>query len=183
MAACFVVLSPASADIVAEEFIQPGTGKVASGYVLQGSRNMKRLGKGRTLSGVTVPALTTLSPSAVPTVIPALRNQEFDLKPPKPRFGFGSDYRPDGAVVSPPQAPQTVSEFSFAPMYQSPRIYAYRSSFAPFSYFYFPGATAPCYSLSRYPYGASNPYAGIYFNSGRLSFSFRGPSYSYFGFR
>ncbi|HQW29230.1 MAG TPA: hypothetical protein PK529_08600 [Verrucomicrobiales bacterium] len=182
-AAFFTVLCPVSAEIVVEEFIQSGTGKVASGYVLQGSRNLKHLGKGRTVSAVRVPALSTLAPGAVPAVIPALQNQELELKTPKPRFGYGSDYKPDGAVAVPPQVQQNGPGFSFAPIYQSPRIYAYRSSFAPFPYFYFPGASDPCHSLLRYSHDLSYPYSGAFSGNGCFAFSFQSPSFRYFGFR
>ncbi|MEM7600406.1 MAG: hypothetical protein AAF357_03200 [Verrucomicrobiota bacterium] len=71
---------------------------------------MKDLGKRRsTVSSVVVPSLNPVM------VIPALRNEELQ---PKPRFGYGSDYR-DDSVAAPRNAPTPEPvALSTRPVYQ-----------------------------------------------------------------
>lgn len=164
-----IMATPAAADIVAKEFILPGTGKIESGFVLQGSRNMKRLGKGGTTSTITVPAFTPLSPVPIATVIPALETPEITPKLPKPRFGFGSDWVP-GAELSPDFTSQVSTVPLFTPIYQQPeRTYSYWSLQSP--WYFYPGSTYFYQPSFGHPCHSSLPFHGGFFSGGTLSFS------------
>ncbi|MEM9281206.1 MAG: hypothetical protein AAGA96_05220 [Verrucomicrobiota bacterium] len=167
----FSVASTAAvhADIVERSFVQGETGQVTSGYVLQGSRNMRNLGKQRSLrvSRLNVPLISSdgvpLSSSAQ-TVIPALRNEVLQTKP---RFGYGSDYQSTAADPDPParmglsQIPQstgvtspvsvTAPSYTFYSYYQ-PRQY-FRTYRYPFGGAFFGG-----------PYGGYRPYGPLYYS-------------------
>jgi len=164
-----VTVTPAVADIVAKEFILPGTGKIESGFVLQGSRNMKRLGKGGTTSTITVQPFSPLSPSPVATVIPALETPEITPKPPKPRFGYGSDYVP-GAELSGDSALQVPTLPPFTPIYQQPdRSLSYWSLRSP--WYFYPGATYFFQPSLSHPCHSSYSFHGGFFSGSALSFS------------
>lgn len=163
---------PAKADIVAKEFVLPGTGKIESGFVLQGSRNMKRLGKGGTTPTIAVPTFTYLTPPAIPTVIPALQTPEVSPKPPKPRFGYGSDYVP-GAEEATAAGSQATAVPLFAPIYQQPRKSTYGSFPSP--WYFYPGS-AYCFPSSfAHPCHQSLSFHGSFFSGGALSFSWGSP--------
>lgn len=106
-----------SAEVIAKEVASPLTGSVSTVYVLQGSHRMKHLGKGKTLSA---PRVTSplFPPGAVSTVIPALETAAIAPPAAVPRFGFGSNYRPD----EPPTAPPVIAPL--VPVYQKP-VYRY----------------------------------------------------------
>lgn len=163
---------PASADIVAKEFVLPGTGKIESGFVLQGSRNMKRLGKGGTTSTITVPAFTPLSPPSISIVIPALETPEIAPKPPKPRFGYGSDYVP-GAETSPVSGSQATAVPLFTPIYQQPQKSSYWSFQSP--WYFHPGSAYFYQPSFGYPCQPTLSYHGAFFPGGSLSFSWGSP--------
>tara|TARA_R110002096_G_scaffold27831_11_gene84641 strand:- start:1742 stop:2269 length:528 start_codon:yes stop_codon:yes gene_type:complete len=154
-------------DIVEQIFKSPGTGNVTSGYVLQGSRNMRKLGDRRSSAVISVPALSSLGlVTPVQTVIPALETEE--LKP-KPRFGFGSDYQPEekketNTSAIPLISPQlTVPGYQFRYSYQ-PREYwpVYRYSYNPF--WYGGSRCGPSYG-SGYQVTYRQP--GLFFSFGR----------------
>lgn len=106
-----------SAEVIAKEVASPLTGTVSTVYVLQGSSRMKHLGKGKTLSA---PRVTSplFPPDAVSTVIPALESAAIAPPAAVPRFGFGSNYRPDEPSTAPPVIAPLV------PVYQKP-VYRY----------------------------------------------------------
>jgi hypothetical protein len=106
-----------SAEVIAKEIASPLTGSVSTVYVLQGSPRMKHLGKGTTLAAprVTSPPFPL---GAVSTVIPALETAAIAPPVAVPRFGFGSNYRPDEAPTAPPVIAPLV------PVYQKP-VYRY----------------------------------------------------------
>ncbi len=87
--AAWVVPQNVEADIVEQQFVRKETGEVASGYVFQGSRNMRNLGRRRSVSPPGKVSILTVDTPV--TVLPALDSEELR---PKPRFGYGSDYRP-----------------------------------------------------------------------------------------
>lgn len=102
-----------SAEVIAKEVVSPLTGSVSTVYVLQGSPRMKHLGKGKTLAA---PRETSppFPPGTVSTVIPALENDAIAPPAAVPRFGFGSNFRPD----EPPTAPPVIAPL--VPVYQRP---------------------------------------------------------------
>lgn len=106
-----------SAEVIAKEVASPLTGAMSTVYVLQGSPRMKHLGKGKTLSAPRE-ASALFPPAAVSTVIPALENTAIAPPAAMPRFGFGSNYRPD----EPPTAPPVIAPL--VPVYQKP-VYRY----------------------------------------------------------
>lgn len=105
-----------TAEVIAKEVASPLTGTVSTVYVLQGSHRMKHLGKGKTLSA---PLVTSplFPPPAISTVIPALETAAIAPPVAVPRFGFGSNFRPDEVPTAPPVIAPLV------PVYQKP---AYR---------------------------------------------------------
>jgi hypothetical protein len=167
-----LMAKPASADIVAKEFVLPGTGKIESGLVLQGSRNMKRLGKGGTTSIITVPAFSPLSSPSISMVIPALETPEIAPKPPKPRFGYGSDYVP-GAETSQASGSQATAVPLFTPIYQQPQKSSYWSFQSP--WYFHPGSAYFYQPSFGYPCQPSLSYHGAFFPGGSLSFSWGSP--------
>ena len=86
-----------SAEVIAKEVASPLTGSVSTFYVLQGSHRMKHLGKGKTLSAPRL-ASPLFPPPAISTVIPALETAAIAPPVAVPRFGFGSNFRPDEAL-------------------------------------------------------------------------------------
>lgn len=105
-----------TAEVIAKEVVSPLTGSVSTVYVLQGSHRMKHLGKGKALSAPRL-ASPLFPPPAISTVIPALETAAIAPPVAVPRFGFGSNYRPDEAPSAPPVIAPPV------PVYQKP---AYR---------------------------------------------------------
>lgn len=128
-----MALPEAKADLINKQFVQPGGSQATTGIVFQGSRNMKNLGKRTgTVSSVVVPSLNPV------TVIPALENE--NLRP-KPRFGYGSDYRPQSSSSQSAQAQEPYRGGISAPVYQFRYSYpVYRDYFisSPYSGFYRP---------------------------------------------
>jgi hypothetical protein len=106
-----------SAEVIAKEVTSPLTGSVSTVHVLQGSYRMKHLGKGRTLSAPRVMS-PFFPPRAVSTVIPALETAAIAPPVAVPRFGFGSNFRPD----EPPAEPPVIAPL--VPVYQKP-VYRY----------------------------------------------------------
>lgn len=114
------------ADLTEVAVVNTGGTEIVPGYVLQGSRNMRKLGKRSTTSSVVVPRLILESDIAPQPVIPALAAPE--LKP-KPRFGYGSDWTPGKtaktqatpvrAAVSAPYTPF----YYFRPPYSTTEYY------------------------------------------------------------
>ncbi len=84
-------IGDANADLAEVAVVNTSGTEIVPGYVLQGSRNMKKLGKRSTSSTVVVPKLFLESEVSPQPVIPQLATAE--LKP-KPRFGYGSDWTP-----------------------------------------------------------------------------------------
>lgn len=126
------------ADIVEKKLDEAGE---AGAYVLQGSRNMRRLGKSRRVSARALPSV----PAAV-TVIPALENEALR---PRPRFGFGSDWQPGGAKPAEAAVPEAVPpiETPSESVFQPSAVYQFRYHYpvhreywigSPFRYY------APC---------------------------------------
>jgi len=105
-------LCDSKADLKEVVVVNTDGTEIVPGYVLQGSRNMKKLGKRSTTSSVVVPRLFLESNVAPQPVLPALATAE--LKP-KPRFGYGSNWTaeetnrtqaaPARAAVSAPYTP------------------------------------------------------------------------------
>lgn len=177
------------ADIVELSYGNTNGQKSVKGFVLQGSRNMKKLGKRRsTTSSVILPPLSleTLSQKAPEVPVP---------QAPKPRFGYGSDYQPEGRPQEKPapQAPQTSSRptpvdassaIRFLPVKRNrsyyPRVPYYGYSSTP--YFYRPGSPAQryylnspgCYSNAAYGSTPVNVYHG-----GNLTFSSWSPVFGH----
>ena len=95
------IASETSADIIERQFVEKGSGRTATGTVLQGSKNMRDLGKRRSSSK----SIRVLSPiQAVPGYVypskpaevePTLR-KEVEPQKSKPRFGFGAEKPSDG---------------------------------------------------------------------------------------
>ena len=157
-------------DIIERSYGDSNGQKSATGFVLQGSRNMKKLGKRRSISSsVILPPLTLEKLSRIEpevSVVPARPQPPV----PKPRFGYGSDYHSDGASkeVREPQfanpAPGGVSvdpatSIRFLPVRQN-RTYHRRLPFYGFSsnpYFYRPG------TLGRYYLNSPGCYGGGFF--------------------
>ena len=169
------VTAIAPADIVERSFQQDGTGKVTSGYVLQGSRNMRNLGKRsrssvRTLSVPSLNAVGLVVPTQ--TVIPALQTEA--LKP-KPRFGYGSDYRPDKVQERQPQA-NVVSPVKSTGV----KISQQAAIFSPLFHLYQPREYWPVYRYHHSPFWFGNHGCGTHYRSAfratayhsRWSFSF-----------
>lgn len=128
------LMSPqVQADIIEREFTQPGGKGAASGIVFQGSRNMRNLGKKRgTVSSVVVPSLNPV------TVIPALENETLR---PKPRFGYGSDYRPEAERSQSALAQKNPEPAASTPVYLFHYSYpVYRDYFirSPYARYYSP---------------------------------------------
>lgn len=92
--ACLASVETAWADIVVKEFVEPVSGAVTSGYVFQGSRGMKRLGKGNrkteAVVGFTGPVNVIPVEASESKKDPSVSSANGPL----PRFGFGSDYSP-----------------------------------------------------------------------------------------
>jgi len=92
-----------SADILEQTIVDEATGKQATGYVLQGSHNMKRFRSGRssTSSSLIVPPRVTVEELFAPPV------------PTRPRFGYGSDESAEGkGATNPPVAPPLVAPYA-----------------------------------------------------------------------
>ncbi|MEM9016789.1 MAG: hypothetical protein AAGC68_07225 [Verrucomicrobiota bacterium] len=79
-----------SAQVVERSFVVPSGVGIETTYVLQGSKNMRRLGKGDSLRK---DDLTIGLPATNPvTVLSPLKTPELQ---PTPRFGYGSDWSPE----------------------------------------------------------------------------------------
>jgi len=175
-------------DIVEQSFRDSKGQKSATGFVLQGSRNMKKLGKRRsTTSSVILPPLSleTLS-KKVPEQVQAAK--------PKPRFGYGSDYEAEGRsqIVKEPQSaapvsvdPGTVIQFLSVKPNRTyyPRIPYYGYSSNP--YFYRPGTAGRYYLHSPYCHagGYSSGTAVNVYHGGSLTYSSWSPFSGYRYFR
>ncbi len=95
------IASETTADIIERQFVEKGSGRTATGTVLQGSKNMRDLGKRRSSSK----SIRVLSPiQAVPGYVypskpaevePTLK-QEVEPQSSKPRFGYGAEKPSDG---------------------------------------------------------------------------------------
>lgn len=156
--------SIAQADIVERSFPRSQGGEVVTGYVLQGSHNMRRLGKSRSVRSVTVPSIVVPDVEQV-TVVPALQTGPLKAKP---RFGYGSDYRAGSNAHSrqsqnSPTSPALIVKPAYSPgTYYMPRFYSpgyYWGS--PYSYF------RP-WCGSRYVHGSG---ISIFGGSGAVRFS------------
>lgn len=156
LAAVLGILPSARADIVERAFPETQGGEILSGYVLQGSHNMRRLGKSRSVRSVTVPSIVLPDAERV-TVLPALQTGPLKAKP---RFGYGSDYRPDDSV----SGSTTDDTMSSTPLYLKP-------AYSPGTYY------VPRYYSPGYYWGS--PYS--YFRPGCGSRYFHGSGISIFG--
>lgn len=175
-------------DIVEQSFTDSKGQKSATGFVLQGSRKMKKLGKRRsTTSSVILPPLSleTLS-RKVP--------EETQSTKTKPRFGYGSDYEAGGRseIVKEPRSGAPVSvdprrSIQFIPVRQTrtyhPRIPYYGYSSNP--YFYRPGTAGRYYLHSPFchPGGYSSGTSFNVYHGGNLTYSSWSPFFSYRAFR
>ena len=162
--------------------------KSATGFVLQGSRNMKRQGKRRsTTSSAILPPLSLEALSQkVPVKAPSTK--------PKPRFGYGSDYQSEegnkkvvapqsskGASVPTSVDPSTSIRFQSV---KPNRTYYPRSPYYGYSsnpYFYRPGTAGRYYLHSPHCYsrGYSSSTSVNVYHGGNLTFSSRSPVFSY----
>lgn len=157
VAAALSLPPSAEADLIQRQFVQPGGTDASTGIIFQGSRNMRDLGKRRsTTSSIIVPSLNPV------TVIPALRNEVLQ---PKPRFGYGSDYRPEAQTSSPVQTTSPVIQSTpSAPVYQFLYSYPTRRDYfvtRPFHHRFF-SPYSSCWGYGGWAWGGS---------FGRLSFS------------
>ena len=162
---------PVQGDIIERSYGDLKGQKSATGFVFQGSRNMKKLGKRRsTTSSAILPPLSleTLSRKEPElSLVPARPEPEA----PKPRFGYGSDYQPDGTSrevresqsVNPTPGFVSVdpaTSIRFLPVRQT-RTYHWRLPFYGFSsnpYFYRSG------TLGRYYLNPAGCYGGGFFS-------------------
>ncbi len=179
-------------DIVEKSYRDSKGQKSATGFVLQGSRNMKKLGKRHsTTSSVILPPLSleTLSRKAPEvSVSPA----KLDSREPKPRFGYGSDYEAGTeaakAATSPKKATAPVSvdpatSIQFLPVRQNrtyyPRIPYYGYSSNP--YFYRPGTAGRYYlhSPGCYMGGYTGGTSVNVYHGGSLTFSSWSPLFGH----
>jgi|GEM_PF-2346412 len=180
------------ADIVELSYGDSKGEESATRYVLQGSRNMKRLGKRRaTTSSLIVPQLSL---EILSRQVPEQGDSK-DPKTPKPRFGYGSDYEPDrdseeitvprrsGAGITPISV-NTASAIRFLPVRQNrfyyPRVPSYGYSSTP--YFYRPGSAAGRYYLHSpncYANGISGGTRVNVYHGGKLTFSSWSPVFGY----
>lgn len=89
-----VVMAPfeVDADLIERRFREPDGDSVISAYVLQGSRDMKDLGERRSSRRGSADPSRSLKRRRPVTVLPELETEALRRKP---RFGHGSDYRPD----------------------------------------------------------------------------------------
>lgn len=164
LAGIAAVCQPAIADIVERSFTRSGREGEVSGYVLQGSHNMRRLGKSRTVRTVVVPSIVVPALEPV-TVVPALETGPLQ---PKPRFGYGSDYRPEEVAADPEEAPDRSSS---SPLFLKP-------AYSPGTYYSLPHYYSPGYYWgSPYSYfrpGCIHRYHGlsIFGRSGSVRFFF-----------
>lgn len=180
------------ADIVELSYGDSKGDKSATGYILQGSRNMKRLGKRRSTTSSAV--LPPLSLETLSRKVPEPSDSQ-DPKTPKPRFGYGSDYQAEGsneAVVVPRPSGATTAPISvdattavrFLPVRQNrsyyPRVPYYGYSSPP--YFYRPGSAAGRYYLNSpncYSGGISGSARVNVYHGGNLTFSSWSPVFGY----
>lgn len=181
-------------DIVEQSYENSKGEKSATGFVLQGSRKMKNLGKRRsTTSPVILPPLSleTLSRKAPEVVVSP---EKVTTGEPKPRFGYGSDYQPgerSGNVSSPEppeKAPAPVSvdpatSIRFLPVKRN-RTYYPRIPYFGFSsnpYFYRPGTAGRYYLYSPgcYSEGFTGGTNVNVYHGGSLTFSSWNPLFDY----
>lgn len=131
--------SHADADLAEVAVVNTSGTEIVPGYVFQGSRNMKKLGKRSTTSSLVVPKLFLESDIAPQPVIPQLAPAE--LKP-KPRFGFGSDWAPGKSYQAKPAPTVSTSNpfYYFSAPYSTTEYYpaysfGYDFGCSPFSHF------------------------------------------------
>lgn len=124
--ACLASVETGWADIVVKEFVEPVSGAVTTGYVFQGSRGMKRLGK-RDRKPEAAVSFTgygnVISLEAIESNESKKDRSVAGESGPLPRFGFGSDYRPDTEKpleksVMAPVIPQLVPVYQAFPLVQ-----------------------------------------------------------------
>lgn len=129
----------ANADLAEIGVVNASGTEIVPGYVLQGSRNMKKLGKRPTSSSIVVPRLLLESDISPQPVIPQLATDE--LKP-KPRFGYGSDWTPGESYSTnpPPISNPTPPFYLFRAPYSTTEYlpaywFDYSYGCSPFSHF------------------------------------------------
>lgn len=155
--ASVLFLSPISvlADLIERNFVQKETGKVASGTVLQGSKNMRhfRSGRKKASSGLVVSPRISVSSLFAPREERSSKGEEAAEKR-KPRFGFGAEERTESKNEAEENKTTRSSDakkedrpgviYQFRYRYPVQREYYYRSPFlyshgcSPFGNF-FPG--------------------------------------------
>jgi hypothetical protein len=164
----FLFLANAHGDIIEREFVQEGSGKVASGTVLQGSKNMRDLGKRKSSRS----SIRVLSPIGAVPGFPVTKTTEPAPEPvpaaPKPRFGYGAEKPSDGRTPVENPAPQPEAKVS-AP-YQPTAVYQFRYSYPVHREYYY---GSPFFGYSPFSYGCSGP---RFFHHGPRNFSFRSQS-------
>ncbi len=180
--AVFAALAvPVQADIIAKA-VKSADGKVATGYVLQGSYKMRGLGK-RRISVSAVPSVRVLTDTGLSAsaqaVIPILQNSQLQSKP---RFGYGSDYEGKGdahsarpqavpqVVPAPPQAapaPQVVPQTTTTTVIRALPIYTY--PYRPREYY---PSWGRWYGSTRWYGGHCRPSFGVTYSRPPFAFSF-----------
>lgn len=162
-----LLLSDARGDIIEREFVQEGTGKVTSGTVLQGSKNMRSLGKRKSARSST----RVLSPIHAVPGFSVTKTAESELEPesapaaPKPRFGYGAEKPSDGRT--PVESPTPQPEAKMSAPYQPTVIYQFRYSYPVHREYYY---GSPFFGYSPFSYGCSGHRFSHY---GPRNFSFR----------
>lgn len=175
-------------DIVERSYGDSKGQKAATGFVLQGSRNMKRQGNRRsTTSSVILPPLSL---EALSRKAP----EKASSTKPKPRFGYGSDYQAEegNKEVGEPQRSKRASvptsvdpstSVRFLPVRQNRTFYS-RAPYYGYSsnpYFYRPGTAGRYYlhSPNCYSGGFSSSTSVNVYHGGNLTFSSRSPVFGY----
>lgn len=158
-------LADARGDIIERQFVEKGTGKVASGTVLQGSKNMRSLGKRRSSRS----SIRILSPIHAVPGFSVAKAAEPESEPvpsvPKPRFGYGADKPSDGRT--PVESPDPRPETNLSVPYQPTTVYQFRYSYPVHREYYY---RSPFLGYSPFSYGCSGHRFSSY---GPRNFSFR----------
>lgn len=120
------IASDSTADIIERQFVEKGSGRTASGTVLQGSKNMRDLGKRRS----SAKPVRVLSPiEAVPgyaypdkpVEVEPEREEKTTKEKAKPRFGYGAEKPSDGRTPVPADEQKTAQKKSTAKAAPAPK--------------------------------------------------------------
>lgn len=146
-----MVVAPLRADLIERSFGETGSDREATGTVLEGSKNMRHLGKrSKYRAGVSVVGPITAVPGFVP---PRKPESPIESETERPRFGYGAPEPSDGRTPREDEtsAPATAPEIG--PVYEFHYSYPFRREYYYSVPYYFPSFGFGCHEFGAFRYG------------------------------